>query len=110
MQGALKLLAIPDVRSLLEEGGLDWNALLAVATGKVVAGSEVLSCSILASSVRCQRLSHAMLTVLKLKLGLNTVPVLSVEILPHPNLDPNPNSTQKLTNYFAQPSLRLNSI
>jgi hypothetical protein len=42
MQGALKLLAIPDVRSLLEDGGLDWNALKAVATGKVEAGSEVL--------------------------------------------------------------------
>ena len=46
MQGALELLAIPDVRTLLEEGGLDWKSLRAVATGNVEAGSEVGTCQI----------------------------------------------------------------
>ena len=41
MQGALRLLAIQDVRMLLEEGGLDWKALQAVAAGDVEPGTEV---------------------------------------------------------------------
>ena len=40
-QGALRLLAIPDVRMLLEDGGLDWKALQAVAAGAVEPGTEV---------------------------------------------------------------------
>ena len=44
VQGALELLAIPDVRMLLEEGGLDWKSLQAVATGNVEAGTEVRIC------------------------------------------------------------------
>lgn len=45
VQGALELLAIPDVRMLLEEGGLDWKSLRAVATGNVEAGTEVVNSS-----------------------------------------------------------------
>ena len=52
MQGALELLAIPDVRLLLEEGGLDWESLRAVATGNVEAGTEVRSCQ------RCEYPEH----------------------------------------------------
>ena len=41
LQGALDLLALEDVRQLLEDGGLDWASLRAVATGTVEAGAEV---------------------------------------------------------------------
>ena len=40
-QGALGLLAVPEVRRQLERAGLDWQTLCAVAAGQLMEQKEV---------------------------------------------------------------------
>lgn len=48
-QGALSLLAMPNVRNELEKAGLDWKMLCAVALGNVDGETEVTNAAAVVS-------------------------------------------------------------